>query len=205
MDRLQWKQWKQWVLLTAGCCLAIFVWEAMSDEPPAEHKSHLPIGLVDIANVFKDDRTFQQKMAEIKSRIEEFERYVRERQAEIAKLAPEGSSEGSGEASEAAKRAAAMDVALKVEIGAKKLAFLAEEAVTYHERYQAIERAVAGVCETREIDLVLRFNSAKIDPADRASVLQGVNRAIVYSSVPDVTDDVVAALNAAARPQEAQE
>jgi Skp family chaperone for outer membrane proteins len=192
MDR---SQWKQWVLIAAAVCLAVFVWEAASDEPATVEKSRLPIGLVDMAKVFKDDRAFQQKLAEIKTRVEEFERYVRDRQAEIAKLAPQGSAEGSGEASEAAKRAAALQTALSAEIAAKRQAFLAEEAVVYHERYQAIERAVEQICGERGIDLVLRFNGDKMDPADRNSVLQGVNRAVIYSRVPDLTNDVVKTLN----------
>jgi Skp family chaperone for outer membrane proteins len=192
MDRAQ---WKQWVLIALVGCLGVFVWDAVSDEPAAPAPAKLPAGLLDVARIFKEDRAFLAKMADVKVRIDEFEKYVRERQAEIAKLAPAGSSEGSGEASEAAKRAAALDTALKAEIGAKRQAFLAEEAVVYHERYQAVERAVAKVCDERGIDLVLRFSSDKMDPADRASVLQGVNRAIVYSRVPDLTTGVLDILN----------
>lgn len=200
MDRsLARTQWKQWVLMAAGCCLAVFVWEAVSDEPASPAPPRLPVGLVDVAKVFKDDLTFNGKMQNIKGRIEEFERYVRDRQAEIAKLVPAGSSDGSGEASEAAKRAAALDAAIKAEIGVKRQAFLAEEAVVYHERYQAIERAVKQVCAEREIDLVLRYNSDKMDPTDRASVLQGVNRAVIHSRVPDLTSDVLKVLNESAK------
>lgn len=196
MDR---SQGKQWVLIASACCLAVFVWKAVSDEPPAAEQTRLPMGLVDVAQVFKEDRTFLDKMQDIKSRIEEFEKYVVDRRAEIVKLVPAGSSDGSGEASEAGKRAAALDAALKVEIGAKKQAFLAEEAVVYHERYQAFEKAVERICEQREIDLVLRYNREKMDPADRQSVLQGINRAVIHSRVPDLTDDVLKILNETAK------
>src|SRR5687768_10531856 len=137
MDRLYFgSKWRQWVLLATAACFGIFVWEALSDEPPAVEKSRLAIGLIDVANVYKDDRAFQQKMSEIKGRIEEFEKYVRNQQTEIARLAPKDSSEGSGEASDAAKRAAALQTALTAEIAAKRQAFLAEEAIVYYERYQ---------------------------------------------------------------------
>jgi hypothetical protein len=194
---LAWPIGRQTIVLAAAACLGMFAWEAMSDEPPgAEPK--LPMGLIDIARVFKEDRTFNAKMEEVKARIEEFERYVREQQAEIARLKPKDSSGGSGEASDAARRADALATALAAEITAKRQAFLAEEAVIYYGRYQAVEAAVAQVCRERRLEIVLRFNSDKMDPADRASVLQGVNRAVVYSTLPDLTGDVLTVLNESA-------
>ncbi len=186
---------KQWIVLAAVACLAVFAWEAVSDEPPTDQPSRLPVGLIDVARVFKEDRAFIGKMAELKMRVEEFEKQVRDQQAEIARLAPKDSAGGSGEASDNAKRAAVLQTALTAEIAAKRQGFLAEEAVIYHESYQLVELAVERVCRAREIDLVLRVNGDKMNPADRASVLQGVNRAIVYSRVPDVTTDVLKVLN----------
>ena len=46
------------------------------------------------------------------------------------------------------------------------------------------------------IDLVLRYNGEKINPEDRASVLQGVNRALVYHRGDlDITNEILDRLN----------
>jgi len=54
---------------------------------------------------------------------------------------------------------------------------------------------VQRICRERDIGLVIRATTEQIDPKDRGSVLQAVNRPVVYSAAPDLTADVIAALN----------
>ena len=54
---------------------------------------------------------------------------------------------------------------------------------------------VQRICREREIGVVIRYTSDPMDTKDRSSVLQAVNRPVVYSAVPDLTADVIAALN----------
>jgi hypothetical protein len=42
---------------------------------------------------------------------------------------------------------------------------------------------------------VIRHTSDPLNPSDRSSVLQAVNRPVVYWNVPDLTADIVAALD----------
>jgi Skp family chaperone for outer membrane proteins len=81
------------------------------------------------------------------------------------------------------------------EVKAKKADFLSDEALVYAETYREIENAVQSICRERDIGLVIRATTEPMDPKDRSSVLQGVNRPIVYTAVPDLTADVIAALN----------
>ncbi len=72
---------------------------------------------------------------------------------------------------------------------------LSAETKSYAETYQRMNEIVTRICQARNIQLVIRATVYSVDSADRGSVLQGVNRQIVYSNVPDITDEVIAELN----------
>ena len=61
----------------------------------------------------------------------------------------------------------------------------------YGETYQRMDQIVTRICETKNIGLVIRAKLDSMDPSDRSNVLQGVNRPVVYSEVPDITDEVI--------------
>ena len=65
----------------------------------------------------------------------------------------------------------------------------------YAETFQRIEDIVIRICKVKNIGLVIR---AKLDPpdvTDKSSVLEWVNRPVMYSEVPDITDEVIAELD----------
>jgi Skp family chaperone for outer membrane proteins len=188
-------QFSQMLLVALATVLAVMVWEAVSQDRLAADAQHrIPVALMDVARVFKNCREFQQKMDRIKAEIAEYDRAIRTRKAEFDQLLPKntGSAPPSGEAAE---KAAKLQADLTAEMAAKRQAFLAAEAGAYAEVYAQIEKVTDQICHARDVGVVLRFNSDPLDPADRNSVLQGVNRAVIYSAVPDLTDDVLAALN----------
>ena len=193
------RSWSQFVFLAALVGGAIVAWDAVSDDKPAEEATHrIPVALVDIARIFKEDREFLRKMAKAKSEVEEFESKVKIRQGEIESLLPKefGSDLPSGEATEKRAKAAKMRNDLAAEVAIWKEALLQDESNLYYDRYEAIDALVAKLARERDIALVLRFQGEPMNRADRASVLQGVNRSVLYSRVPDLTDEVIRLLNA---------
>jgi Skp family chaperone for outer membrane proteins len=191
-------QWMRWIVTALAVCLGIFVWEALSDEPPAAavRPHQVPVALLDIAKVFKGASAFNARMQEIKDEIGVYEKEVDKKRADIEALRPkkDGSGLGSG-ANVGEDVIAKLQAALQAEITLKRKSFLDMEAAVYAETYASIEKAVEQIAKARDVGVVLRYQSEKMDAADRASVLQGVNRAVVYSDVPDLTKDVLAALN----------
>jgi Skp family chaperone for outer membrane proteins len=187
--------WAQVLLMMVSICLGGAAWRALSEERPAADAPHrIPVALLDVAKVFKQARDFNAQMNRMKIEIETFDRTIRGRQAELEKLRPKGSGSApsSGEATE---KAAKMAADLQAEVAAKRQSFLVEEARVYADTYKTIQDVVDQICQARDVGVLLRFSSDPIDPADRSSVLQGVNRPVVYSAVPDLTADVIAALN----------
>jgi hypothetical protein len=54
---------------------------------------------------------------------------------------------------------------------------------------------VANFARQNNISLVLRFSSEPIEPDDRNSVLQGINRAVVYQNQLNITGHVLKEIN----------
>ena len=76
----------------------------------------------------------------------------------------------------------------------KKVALSAETKL-YAETYQRLDEIVTRICKARNIGLVIRANLDSADISDRSSLLQGVNKPVVHSAVPDLTDEVIAKLD----------
>lgn len=147
---------------------------ALSNQFQSESPHRIPLAVLDVAKVFKEARDFNQKMQSMKLEIASFDRTVKASRREQSDSLPPD---------------------LKAFAVAKKDTFLSDEAQAYAETYRAIENAVQRICRERDIGLVIRATTEPMDPKDRSSVLQGVNRPIVYTAVPDLTADVIAALN----------
>ena len=183
----------QWMILAVTACLAVFVWEAVSDEPPEADQPHrVPVALLDVAKAFKQYDEFNAGMIGIKAEVDAFDKEIRAEQSEIQRLGEAGSAQGSGKTAEEIKK---IQADLQAKIAAKKQRFLADEAQLYFDSYERISEVVGQIAAERDIGIVLRNNTDAINPADRNSVLQGVNRAVIHSNAPDLTKDVLAVLN----------
>jgi hypothetical protein len=195
MRRLSTGRWSAVIITALSTALGLSSWQALSNEGPSDKPHRVPLAVVDVARIFKNCRDFNAEMSRIKAEIEVFERDVISRQAEISKLVPTDAGSAPPSAADTAK-AAELREKLTADVAARKKAFLAEEALVYFKYYSQVEKVAAEMAKARDIGLVLRYNSDAMDPTDRASVLQGVNRAVVYTAVPDLTGDLLAALNA---------
>lgn len=184
---------KSQLLVIAIVGLGVFVaYGAAETEEVQKGDSDTSVALVDVAKVFKHCDEFNIKMEDIKRRIIDFEKHVREESLRIGPFLPKNEIVPPAEIERQAidRRA---DIA--AEIAAKRAEFLRQEAEVYHEIYGKIESVVGELAHEKGIDLVLRFNSEKLNPQDRQSVLQGVNRAVIFSATPDLTSEVLAKLN----------
>jgi hypothetical protein len=155
-------------------CICIVAWTALSGERDQESPHRIPLAVIDVAKVFKEVRPFNDKMQHMKIEVADYDRNVRARRSEHSDQLSPG---------------------LKAEVEAKKATFLSDEALVYANTYREIEKVVESICRERDIGIVIRFSSDPMNSNDRTSVLQAVNRPVVYTAVPDLTADVVTALN----------
>jgi Skp family chaperone for outer membrane proteins len=172
--------------------------------PPAAAPAPAPSGtsvvVIDVAFIFKNHVRFNARMNDIKKDIEAFEGQIRKEQqdlqtrGETLKQYSPTSPEYKGLEESLAKTGSEM----QVKVGLKKKDFLEREARVYYDIYKEIEQNVAVFCQQYNIGLVLRFNGDDMKPDDRASVLQGVNRAVVYQRNLDITQLILQKLNGGA-------
>jgi hypothetical protein len=92
---------------------------------------------------------------------------------------------------------------MQVEMTMKKKEFMEKEAKVYYSAYMDAIQQVSDFASRHNIGLVLRFNGEEIDPKERNSVLQGVNRAVVYQRNLNITEAIVQELNRGAAPRNA--
>lgn len=161
------------------------------------------VALIDISEVFKNHARFKQRAEDIKTEVKDYEGKMNEQRTAINAKRQQlaqykaGSPEFEKLEAEIAKQIANVEV----DAGLKKKEILDREAKIYYDTYKEVEAAVAQFCAARNIGLVLRYDSEEPNANDRASVLRGVNRAVIYQDRIDITKDI---LNMVSPPQTAK-
>lgn len=155
------------------------------------------IALVDVAKVFKAHTRFNASLEQMKKDAEMFQTMMRTEQnklaaeAELLKQANPNDPDFKAKETEISKKLAE----LQVTQSQKGRDISEKEARLYFDTYVEVTQQIANYADRNGIGLVLRFNSAPIDAADRKSVIEGVNREIVFQVGRDITDQVIATIN----------
>jgi outer membrane protein len=170
--------------------------------PGAAAASGTSVVVIDVAFIYKNHNRFNATMLDIKTDIEKFEAYVRKKQTDFKSLgeALGTYNAGSQEYKQKEEELARLQSDLQVEVGLKRKEFLQQEARVYFRVYKEIEQEVRTFAERNGINLVLRYNRDEMKEDDRASVLQGVNRAVVYQQGRDITELILKSLNGTTQP-----
>jgi Skp family chaperone for outer membrane proteins len=164
---------------------------------PAATASGTNIAVLDIAYIFKNHVRFNAQMNDMKRDIEAFDAYVREEQRKMQTKAEalRQFNPASAEYKKAEEELAHMQSDLQIKAGVKKKEFLEQEAKVYYNVYREVEQSVAVFAQRNRIGMVLRFTGDEMKPDDRASVLQGVNRPVVFQQNLDITEYILGDLN----------
>lgn len=155
------------------------------------------IGVLDVAKVFEEHKQFTSAMEKLKAEVQSFDAQMkmkgealRNEAAGLKQFKP-----SSPQYTELEGNLAKKDAELKILANQKRKEILDKEAKLYLETYAAVQNMVKRIADANGITLVLRFDSSKIDSTDRASVIKGVNRDIVYQNKLDLTDFVLQQFN----------
>jgi hypothetical protein len=73
--------------------------------------------------------------------------------------------------------------------------FMEREAKVYFNVYREVEAAVADFSARNRIGLVLRYSAEDMDPTKRDSIMQGINRIVIYQNRLNITDIILDTLN----------
>jgi len=161
--------------------------------PVASRPAGTNVAVIDISMVFEKYPKFQTQMKDLKTQVEEFEAWLRSEQQKLTKMREDlqGYTPGSQQFKDKEEEMAKFQSELQVKMALQRKDFLEKEARIYYDAYNEVYQAVATLADRNEIKLVLRFNSDEMKPEDRGSVLQGVNRAVVFQRNLNITNLVI--------------
>lgn len=173
----------------------------------AQQGAPVPIVVVDLSKVFEQHPTFKSEMERIKLAVKTSEvgfqkqgEQIKLRVQQLQDLKPSSPDFKTLESD-----TARMQGQIQAEMALKRKEFLEMEAKAYYGTYQQVKQEIKTFAENHRIGLVLRFSSETIDPANRQSVMQGVNQPIVYNQGNlDITKYIVDQLHRAAGGQTAR-
>jgi len=160
------------------------------------------VAVIDVSYIFKNHTRFKKMMDDMKEDVKQVEVDFRKRRQEIEDQIKDAKrfKPDSADFKAREERIARAQSKLQVDMRLAKKNFQEREAKVYYQVYQEILDEVEYFSRRNNIDLVLRFNSQKIDPGNHVSVLQGVNRAVVFQQRIDITLPILNALNGGAKP-----
>jgi Skp family chaperone for outer membrane proteins len=158
------------------------------------------VAVIDVAYIFKNHARFNQSMSDMKRDIEAFDAHMQEESKKLQKKQEEMQAFGpsSPQFKKLDEELAKMKSDFQITVQSKKRDFLEQEAKVYYNIYREVEEAVIVFAQRHGIRLVLRFTGDEMKPDDRASVLQGVNKPVLYQDHLDITMDILSKLNAGA-------
>ena len=154
------------------------------------------VAVLDVAKVFKEHAQFNASMEAIKKEIEVFEEDFRGKRESLQnQIRALQSLQGQPEFKTEEAALARKEADLQIEANQKRAEILSKEAEIYYSTYNEVVATVARLSGSYGISMVIRYDSGAIDQTDRASVIKGVNRSVVFQRDLDLTTLVLQELN----------
>ncbi len=157
------------------------------------------VAVLDVAKVFEANKIFIDRMDAIKIEAENFKALMERQQAALQEKAEplKTYNPGTPEFNALQAQLEQETATLRTNAQQTNTELLNREAKIYHETYLKMQQTVAQLAQEYNITLIIRFDSNPIDPTNRAEVIKGVNRNIVYQKDLDLTSMVIDKLAAA--------
>jgi Skp family chaperone for outer membrane proteins len=153
---------------------------------------HAPtvVVVLNVGKLFTESKQFTAELAKMKAEVTKAEENVKKQrdklktQREEMEKLPVTSEERSKQEEQLSK----VEAALAASVTFQKGAFLRQEAAIYANFYQRVQNEVEGYAKEAKIDLVLRTKDQTFDASKPDSILQHINRDVVWTSADaDIT------------------
>ena len=186
------------------CCLTAFLltgfWRSAAPEGRDEPDDRTETALIDMAEVFRQSDRFTAERARIKTEMEAESAELKPIYERLRELAEDlkGLEEGTEQRLWTRRDYDAAAKEYKEGREALQKKFLNQEADVYGELYDQVRLIVADIAEERGYRLVIRYAREPDEgdePEDPAERLKAMNRLVVHSSLPDLTDEAADRLN----------
>ena len=181
------------MVLVRSLAVAVLATVAGSTAVAQEGESAGVVAVLDVARVFKETPEFDIAMKKIREEAEGLKGQITQQQEAIKAEAQQlGQYEpGSAERNELEAALEQRQTALRTRARQAEADLLNREAGVYFATYQQMQSVVGQIASQHGISLVLRFDSQEIDPTNRAEVIKGVNRPVIFHRRLDLTNLVI--------------
>ncbi len=166
-------------------------------QPGGSRPSGTNVAVIDVGFVFKNATGFKRAMDEIKADDENFKQdAIRQQEAMKADLQNlQKLPKGSVQYKSLEEKIAGDQTKLRLDMARQQKDRVESEAKIYFNAYQTLEREINKFATTYGIDLVLRYNGEAMDPSQPESVLNGINRFVVYQRDINITGPILDQMN----------
>ncbi|MEL7338019.1 MAG: OmpH family outer membrane protein, partial [Planctomycetota bacterium] len=139
---------------------------------------------VDVAYIFKNHDLIKKEIESVQSQTDQFQEQFNAKREEMKTAVDQLKSfrAGSPEFAAQEEMIAGLDSQLRLQMTRKRKELADAEAKIYYDNYQLITQSVKAIAEFYKYDLVLRYNSEKMDPAEGATVIRGVMKSVIYQA-----------------------
>jgi len=165
--------------------------------PVATPKQGTTVAVIDIGYIFKNARRFKMTMEDLKKGDEKFQEEITVRRdninADIQELQRRQRSDPTYKRME--EDIAGAQTKLRLDVARAQKERVEKEAKVYFNAYREVEDQINKFASRYGIDLVLRFNSEKMDPAKPETVLSGINRFVVFQRQLNITGHILDEMN----------
>ena len=159
------------------------------------------VGLIDMAQVFKDYEKFKALREALQAEIEQSDTEAKAKLEQMKQLQQQAQSgqlkEGSPEYQQIETKLLSMKNELETFRQVQQREFLRKESEIYKTVYLEVQDAVNKYAQHYDLTLIMRFNRNKVEEAENPQeVIQSMNRQVVYyQQRDDLTDPILKYLN----------
>ena len=155
------------------------------------------IVVIDINYIYEHHERFKADMEAFKGQVQAADNKLKADYTEIQKMGEQlkNYNAGSPDYKRIEEEATKLTVQFNVKKASQAKELMEREGAMYFGLYREIQQELQYFAKQNNIRLILRFNREPVDPNDRKSVLNEINKAVVLHDLLDITEVVLAELN----------
>ena len=201
--------WTRCGLLIAAVAAVIWMsggfserWLGQTLAAPEGEEPKVPattLAMMDVGYIFKNHKAFNNDMKVLEQEASTFQQHMQATDAQLKLLkARMEQTEDKAEKEKLEATLATQGTEFQLSVRKAQLDISDREARLYYETYSMLQEETKKYSRSRGIHVVLKFARDQIKPSDRRSVMEGLARPVIFSDAPDISDDILKAMDSAA-------
>jgi Skp family chaperone for outer membrane proteins len=157
------------------------------------------VAMMDIAYIFKTHKAFARDMKVLEQEAQAFQQSMQATNAQLQLLkARMEQTEDKVEKEKLEATLATQGTEYQLSVRKTQQDISDRETRLYYETHMLLQEETKKYCRARGIHVVLKSTRDPVKASDRRSVMEGLGRPLIFSDAPDISDDILKAMDSAA-------